>query len=73
MKKKLMDPIWIHRRHYHMMVDAELTKEQIGAVFHALLLYQAEGTLPENIAPVPLMFWKIIHADMKREFGEGVR
>ena len=73
MKNKLMDPILIGRRHYHMVRDAELTLEQIGRIFMALKTYQFEGTLPENMDPVSMAFWKVIRADLKREFGEGVR
>ena len=73
MKKKLMDPMLISRRNAQMLLDAELTQEQIGSVYKALLCYQYEGILPENMNPVSLAFWKAIRADMKREFGEGIR
>ena len=73
MKKKLMDPLLISRRNAQMLLDAELTQEQIGSVYKALLCYQYEGSLPENMNPVSLAFWKAIRADMKREFGEGIR
>lgn len=73
MENKLMDPILIHKRYFRMMQDAELTNRQIGAVVMALICYQTEGKLPRNMGPVCRAFWKLIHADMKREFGEGIR
>ena len=73
MKKKLMDPMLLSRRNAQMLLDAELTQEQMGCVYMALLTYQYKGVLPENIDPVSLAIWKAIRADMKREFGEGIR
>ena len=73
MKKKLMNPMLISRRNAQMLLDAELTKDQIGCVYMALLTYQYEGVLPENMDPVSMASWKAIRADMKREFGEGIR
>ena len=73
MKKKLMDPMLISRRNAQMLLDAELTPDQMGSVYMALLTYQYRGVLPENMDPVSLTIWKLIRADMKREFGEGIR
>jgi hypothetical protein len=72
MKNKPMDKILISKRNARMLMDAELTDEQLGAVCRALLSYQSRGTLPA-MDPVCMAFWKCIRADMKREFGEGVR
>lgn len=73
MKKNLMNPMLMSRRNYQILKDAELSDCQWGCLFEALLRYQEEGKLPENIDPVTLTMWKVIHADMKRQFGEGIR
>ena len=70
---KLMDPMLISRRNAQLLQDAELTDEQLGGFMIALLSYQYRGKLPEDIDPVVLAFWRAIRADMKREFGEGIR
>ena len=73
MNAKLMDPMLLSRRNAQLLQDAELTNEQLGDFMMALLSYQYRGELPEDIDPVTLAFWRAIRADMKREFGEGVR
>ena len=73
MKKKIVDPLLLSRQNYQIVKDAELTNEQIGQFVLALLTYQVEGTLPEDMDPEALTVWKVIHADMKRQFGEGIR
>ena len=73
MENKLMDPILIHRRYYQMMKDGELSNRQIGVVVMALISYQTEAKVPRSMGPVCRAFWKFIYADMKREFGEGIR
>ena len=70
---KLMDPMLISRRNAQLLQDAELTDEQLGSFVIALLSYQYRGELPEDTDPVVLAFWRAIRADMKREFGEGIR
>lgn len=73
MKNKPVDLILLKKQHCQMLMDAELTDQQLGSFCKALLCYQDEGKLPEDIDPVSLAFWKAIRADMKREFGEGIR
>lgn len=73
MKKNRMDTMLLSRRNYQILKDAELTDAQIGRFVLAMLSYQEEGTLPKNMDPATLAVWKVIHADMKREFGEGIR
>lgn len=73
MTKKRMDPILFSREHRTMLRDAELTKEQMGGCILALMSYQYEGKLPEDIDPVSLVMWRLLRADMKRHFGEGIR
>ena len=73
MKKNIMDPMLLSRQNYQIVKDAELTNEQIGQFVLALLTYQVEGTLPEDMDPEALTVWKVIRADMKRQFGEGIR
>ena len=72
-KKKLMDPMLLSKRNAQILMDAQMTGSQMGNFVLALLGYQAEGKLPENMDPVSLALWKVVRADMKREFGERVR
>lgn len=70
---KLMDPLLLSRRNAQILQDSGMTEEQLGMFSIALLSYQFRGKLPDNMDPVALAFWKVVRADMKREFGEGVR
>ena len=73
MKKKLMDPILISKENMEMLLDAQLTDEQMGGCIDALMSYQFEGKLPEKVDPVSLVMWRLLRADMKRHFGDGIR
>ena len=68
---KLMEPMLLSRRNAQILRDSGITKKQLGMFFMVLLGYQSEGKMPDNVDPAAL--WKVIRADMKREFGEGVR
>ena len=70
---KLMNPLLLSERNMQLLWDAELTETQWGQFSRALLSYQFRGELPQEMDPVVLALWKAIRADMKREFGEGVR
>ena len=70
---KLMDPLLLSKRNAQLLLDAELSYKQMGEFVLTLLRYQDRGTLPQKIDPAVLALWKAIRADMKREFGEGVR
>ena len=70
---KLMEPMLLSRRNAQILRDSGITKKQLGMFFMVLLGYQSEGKMPDNVDPVVLALWKVIRADMKREFGEGVR
>ena len=66
MKNKEMDysPLW--NRYLPMFEDAELSKEQVGALTLAILKFQARGEKPADLDPVCKALWAVIHQDLQR-------